>query len=166
MNYTCVTHSLYELPPARDAARPRSGERLIELLPNQAVPVDAARGTVVRSLSGKLWLTQEGHWHDYTLLAGMSYISLDNGRIVVSAPDGASAASVYQIELAPGERSCDAVVNLGAGTIARIERDARRAQAAEIVHWIGYVAGALAAAWRRLMRSDKPAGHGTPCRAA
>jgi hypothetical protein len=114
---------------------------------------------VVRTLSGKVWLTQEGRWRDYILLAGMSYVSLDNGRIVLSAPDGASAASVYRIELAPGERACDAVVNLGAGTIARIERDARRAQNAEMVRWIGFLVDALVGAWRRFKGRDKPADH-------
>ena len=157
MNYTCITRSLDELLPAREPAHRRSGEFLINLAPNQAVPVDAVRGTVVRSLSGKLWLTQGGHWRDYILLAGMSYVSLDNGRIVLNAPDGASAASVYRIELAPGARACDAVVNVGAGTIARIERDARRAQNAEVVRWIGFLVDALAGAWRRLRGRDKPA---------
>jgi hypothetical protein len=161
-----MIHGLDERLPAPEAGRHPGGESRIDLVPNQAVPVDAVRGTVVRSLRGKVWLTQEGHWRDYILVGGMSYVSLDNGRIVLNAPDDASAVSVYRIELAPGRRACDALVHVGAGTIARIERDARRAQAAEVVRWIGYLAGALAGAWRRLTGPDKPADHGTRGRAA
>jgi len=153
-----MTHSLNELLAAPEAGRPCAGERRIELVPNQAVSVDAVRGTVVHIPHGSVWLTQEGHWRDYILLAGMSYVSLDNGRIVLSAPDGTSAARVFRIELAPGEHACDAVVNVGAGTIARIERDARRAQAAEVGRWFSLLADALAGAWRSLWGRDRAAG--------
>lgn len=159
MNYTCISHGLNELLPAPEAAHHRGGERQIELVSNQAVSVDAVRGTVVRSLRGSIWLTQEGHWRDYVLVAGMSYVSFDGGRIVLSAPDGASAASVYRIELAPGDRTCDARLHVSSGAIVRIERDARRAQAAEVVRWVGFLANALAGAWRRLKGRDKPAEH-------
>ena len=161
MNYTCMIHSLDELQPAPEAAHPRAGERQIELIANKTVSVDAVRGTVVRSLSGKVWLTQEGHWRDYILVAGMSYVSLDNGRIVLNAPEGAGAASVYRMELAPGARACDAVVNLGAGTIARLERDAHHARSAEVARWIGFLADALVGACRRLRRA-MAAAHPTP----
>ncbi len=39
MNYTCITRGQDKLLPAPDAARPRTGERLIELVPNQAASV-------------------------------------------------------------------------------------------------------------------------------
>lgn len=159
MNYTCMTHSLDERLPAPEAAHLSGGERQIELLPNQAVSVDAVRGTVVRSLRGSIWLTQEGQWRDYILVAGMSYVSLDAGRIVLNAPDRASAARVYRIELAPGVRTCEARLHVGDGTIARISRDARRAQAAEIGRAFGLLADALAGAWRRLRDRDKSADH-------
>ncbi len=159
MNYTCITRGQDELLPAPEATRPRTGERQIELLPNQAVSVDAVRGTVVRSLRGSIWLTQEGQWRDYILVAGMSYVSLDAGRIVLNAPDRASAARVYRIELAPGVRTCEARLHVGDGTIARISRDARRAQAAEIGRAFGLLADALAGAWRRLRDRDKSADH-------
>ena len=155
MNYTCMTHSLDELLPAPGAAHHHGGERRIELVPDQAVSLDAVRGTVVDVPRGSVWLTQEGHWQDYFLVAGMSYVSLDAGRIVLNAPERASTARVYRIELAPGERACDAVVNLGGGTIARIARDARRARAAEVRRWFGVLAGA----WRRLWGRDQAADH-------
>jgi hypothetical protein len=148
-----MTHSLDERLSAPVAAHPRGGERQIELIPNQAVSVDAVRGTVVRSLRGSFWLTQEGHWRDYFLVAGVSYVSQDDGRIVLNAQDRVSAASVYRAELAPGGRACDARLYVSAGAIARIERDARRAQAAEVVRWIGLLADVLAGAWRRLRRA-------------
>ena len=161
MNYTCMTHSLDELQPAPEAAHPRAGERQIELIPNKTVSVDAVRGTVVRSLRGSVWLTQEGHWRDYILVPGVSYVSLDDGQIVLNAQDDGGAASVFRIELAPGERACDARLHVSSGAIARIERDARRARSAEVVRWIGYLADALAGAWRRLRRA-MAAAHPTP----
>jgi len=161
MNYTCMTRSLDERLPAPKAIHPRGAERQIELLPNQAVSVDAVRGTVVRSLRGSFWLTQEGHWRDYILVAGVSYVSLDDGRIVLNAQDLGGAASVYRTELPPGDHACDSWLHVSDGAIARIERDARRAQAAEVVRWIGFLADALAGAWRRLRRA-MAAAHPTP----
>jgi hypothetical protein len=150
MNYTCVTRGLDESLPAPEAGRPRVNERRIELVPNQAVSVDAVRGTVVHIPRGSVWLTQEGHWQDYILVAGMSYVSLNTGRIVLNAPDRASVARVYRIELAPGVRTCEAWLHVGDGTLARIERDARRAQTAEVGRAFGLLADALAGAWRWL----------------
>jgi len=166
MNYTCMKHSLDELRPVPDAAHTRGSVRQIELLPNKPVSVDAVRGTVVRSLRGSLWLTQEGHWQDYVLVPGVSYVSLDDGRIVVSAQDQGGAASVFRTELAPGNSECDAWLNVSEGAIARIERNARRAQGAEVMRWIGILADALAGAWRRLTGADKPADNGTRGHAA
>ena len=153
MNYTCIKHSLDERLPAPEAAHPRGGERQIELLPNQTASVDAVRGTVVRSLRGSLWLTQEGHWRDYILVAGMSYVSQDDGQIVLNALDHASSASVYRTKPTRGDRACDALLHVSADAIARIERDARHARAAEVGRWFGFLADALAGAWRRLFRA-------------
>lgn len=159
MNYTCMTHSLDERLPAPEAAHLDGGVRQIELVSNQAVSVDAVRGTVVRSLRGRIWLTQEGHWRDYILVAGVSYVSQDDGRIVLNAQDHASLASVYRIELAPGNRTCDAQLNVSAEAIARIDLDARRARAAEVGRLFGILADALAGAWRRLRGRDKSENH-------
>jgi hypothetical protein len=156
MDYTCMTHGLYSAD-APQAARPRAGERRFDLDPNQSVSVAAAPGTAVRCLRGRVWLTQEGHWQDHFLVAGESYVSLDNGKIVLNALDAASAASTYRIDPAPANARCDARLHLDAGVIARIEIEARRARAAEVARWFAALFGALSRIWRSI-RGRRKAG--------
>lgn len=146
MFYTCTESGL----PGSAAADRRRDERRLELGPSEAVSVPAVRGTVVRGLRGSVWLTQEGQWRDYILVAGASYVSGDNGKIVLNSLDSASAAGVYRIDPGPASEYSLPRLCLDAGAIARIERDARRARAAEIGRWFGLLADALAGAWRRL----------------
>jgi DUF2917 family protein len=157
MDYTCVTHRS-DASDTPQVAAPRAGERRLDLAPDKTASVAAARGTAVRCLSGRLWLTQEGHWRDYVLVPGVSYVSHGNGKIVLNSPDAASAASIYRIDPAPTSTTCDARLHLDAGVIARIERQARRARAAEIARWFAVLLGALSTIWDSITAPDRPRG--------
>ena len=85
MNHTCIIRSL------EDADSPRTRR---EVGPNQALPIDAERGTVVRAETGALWLTQEGDPRDYILMPGDQYSSPTNRKIVVTSLGGAGAVTV------------------------------------------------------------------------
>ena len=147
MDYTCMEYGLDHLDRHPAGA---AGERRLELAPDKAVSVAAERGTVVRGLRGRIWLTQEGHSRDYILVPGMSYVSLDRGKIVVNSQDAASAVSIGRIELASGTGPCTARLELDSTVFARIERDARRAQAAEMGRWMAALGSALMRGWRSL----------------
>ena len=147
MDYTCMEYGLDHLDRRLAAA---ANERRLEFFPNQAVAVAAEPGTVVRGLRGRIWLTQEGHSRDYVLVPGMSYVSLDRGKIVLNSLDAASTASVGHIELAPGASPCTARLELDSTVVARIERDARRARAAEMGRWTTALGSALMRGWRSI----------------
>jgi len=149
MDYTCITNGLYS-PDTPQAARPRAGERRLDVDRNQSVSVAAAPGTAVRCLRGRFWLTQEGHWQDHFLVAGESYVSLDNGKIVLSALESASAASIYRIDPAPTNATCDSRLHLDAGVISRIEKEARRARAEEVARWMARLVSVVSRIWRSI----------------
>ena len=147
MDYTCMEYGLDHLDRHPVAA---ANERRLELAPNKAASVAAEPGTVVRALRGRIWLTQEGHWRDYVLVPGMSYMSLDRGKIVLNSQDAASAAGIGRIEFDPGASQCTTRLELDSTVLARIEREARRARAAEIRRWITAVGSALIRGWRSI----------------
>jgi len=112
--------------------------------------IPTVRGTVVRCLRGSIWLTQEGQWRDYILIAGVSYVSRDSGKIVLSSPDTQSTVSITRIDLALADGAGEPSLRLDAGAVARIEHAARRAQAAEITWVAGRLRDALSGAWRSI----------------
>ena len=156
MEHTYRIHSLNQDRPQRQAAQERASGRRIEVAAGKATSVAAVPGTVVSCLEGRLWLTQEGHWRDYILVPGATYVSLDRGTIVLTTTDEASAASLSRIELAPEDRANDARLQISAEAIGRIEREARRARAQEIARWFEVLGKALTEAWGRIASRRAP----------
>jgi hypothetical protein len=112
--------------------------RRIDIDGSSARSVELSVGDTVRCVRGQIWLTQEGDWRDYCLVAGVSFCADRKGQAVLSAIAGSSAVVV--------ERRARAAV---AGTvkidsIEEITRGARRAQA----EWFASVLS-NAAAWSR-----------------
>lgn len=134
------------LNPTQSRAVP-NGRRL-ELRQNESVSVAAARGTIVRCTQGRLWLTQEGHWRDYVLIAGTGYLSPDDGKIVLNSPDGPSTASISRTDRILIDDIHAVHLQFDADSIEQMEREARRVQAAEIFRWTQSLVEVLSKAWR------------------
>ena len=122
-------------------------ERWFELLPTDAMPIDAAPGTVVHCLMGTIWLTQDGMSSDRILIAGMSFVSGSSGKIVVSSPSGASVVHVYHPETPSIARSA---LRVDYDVVQRVERAARRARQEEIGRWMGKLADVVASVWHAI----------------
>jgi len=130
----------------------RSLIRRLELRPNQAVPVDASPGTIVRCLEGTIWLTQEGLFSDCILIAGTRFVSASSGKIVLSSVDGAGAARIYTQGCSGRHDYLGSGLQLDSGVIARIEREARRARGREILLLLRKLGAFIASAWHALAR--------------
>jgi hypothetical protein len=127
--------------------------RRLALRAGQAVSVDAAPGTIVRSLEGTIWLTQEAVPSDRILIPGTRCVSESGGKIVLSSMDGSSVARIYTQGCSGRRREyAGAGLQVDSAVIARIERDARRARNEEM-HRVARKLGAfIASAWRSLAR--------------
>ena len=128
-----------------------TGVRRLELRANQTLALDAVPGTIVRSLRGTVWLTQEALLSDRILIAGTRFVSESSGKIVLSSIDGPSAVRLYEPGCA-GSREYGRGLQVDSGVIARIEREARRARMQEIRRLAGKLAAYFAAAWQSLTR--------------
>jgi Protein of unknown function (DUF2917) len=73
--------------------------RVIDLESGKPLSLHLPRGSVVYSVLGTLWITQEGLVDDIVLKAGEQFAVRAKGQLVVSAVDGAALAYIA----APGE---------------------------------------------------------------
>jgi hypothetical protein len=116
------------IPYSRYKAR---AERLT-LAPGAAISVEARVGTELRSLEGRVWITQEGDVRDYIVPVGMRYTAGRSGRVVVNAVDGAAQVAVtWKVPEAAGALA-QSRVSLDYESIAELKRAARRARSREI----------------------------------
>ncbi len=57
----------------------------LDLAPRTTVPLEAARGAVIRVALGMVWITEEFETGDHVLRVGESYQVKQGGRVVVEA---------------------------------------------------------------------------------
>ena len=126
----------------------RTLEKRLEIHPRQAVPVNTVPGTVVHCESGLIWLTQEALWSDTILVAGTKFVSASDGKIVLSAPDGA-VARIYASG-SDGRGRLASGLHIDHEVIVRIERDARLARWVEIGRGLRWLGSFIASAWHNL----------------
>ena len=109
-------------------------ERLA-LAQDTVVSVEARAGTALRSLAGRVWITQEGDARDYMVPAGKRYTAARGGRVVVNAVDGAAQVAVSWVRDAAGTLARSRV-SLDYDSIAELNRTARRTRAREIARLV------------------------------
>lgn len=110
-------------------------ERLA-LASNAAISVEARAGTELRSLEGRVWITQEGDAQDYVVPAGMRYTAGRSGRVVVNAVDGAAQVAVtWRVPEAAGALASSRV-SLDYESIAELKRAARLARSREVARLV------------------------------
>ena len=124
--------------------------RRLTLAQNAAVSVEARAGTALRSLAGRLWITQEGDARDYIVPAGMRYTAARGGRVVVNAVDGAAQVAVSWVPDAAGTLAQNRV-SLDYDNITELRRAARVARSLEITRLLKYGWARLARAFRNAL---------------
>lgn len=128
----------------------KHGRQLHAMAAGDTRSVIASRGTVVRCLSGLIWVTQEGDPLDHMVPAGARYCSGSAGLIVASAIKDDTQIAVYRVYPVPEADWTRNVVRVDAGFTERLRRQARQ----EMAHWFAAmvtgVARGLRQAWRRL----------------
>ncbi len=125
----------------------------LELAAGKALTVRGRRGTVVRCLQGRVWVTQDGDPRDYVVPAHARYCSGSRGNIVVSAISGNCRIAVYRVHPSSGGDWSRNAVRIDADFVESVRESARREQSRQI--------GALALriwhrarqAWQRFLRS-------------
>jgi DUF2917 family protein len=79
--------------------------RVLAIDQARAVSVRVPLGSAVHCIAGQVWLTQEGMFDDFILMAGEKLVVRQRGTIVMSGMRG--AAIVYVLA---GERADDAII--------------------------------------------------------
>lgn len=79
----------------------KSGPELHRLTAGETVSIIARRGSVIRVLQGRTWITQEGDAHDYVVPAGMRFCVAGSGHVVVSAVNDDTTIALYQVQPSP-----------------------------------------------------------------
>jgi hypothetical protein len=128
-------------------------ERLA-LASNAAISVEARAGTELRSLEGRVWITQEGDVQDYIVPAGMRYTAGRSGRVVVNAVDGAAQVAVtWRVPEAAGAFA-PSRVSLDYESIAELKRAARVARSREVARLVRCGWAWLARAFRHALGGE------------
>lgn len=125
---------------------------ILQLAEGRAVTVRARRGTVVRSVQGRVWVTQDGDQRDYVVPAGARYCAARTGRIVVSAIDGDSRIAVSRERPVPSGLWAHNAVRFDADFAGTLENAARQAMADQVASLLRSVWQGVRHAWRRLLR--------------
>jgi len=131
----------------------KAAPQYLDLAANQAITLRAARGTVVRSLQGRVWLTQDYDQRDYVVPAGARYCAAGAGRIVVSAIDGASRVAVYRVRPEPTGLWARNAVRFDSDFAGTLENAARQAMADQVAALARKAWQALRRGWRRSVQA-------------
>ena len=131
----------------------KAGPRRLRVARGEAIAVEARAGTELRSLEGTAWITQDGDVQDYIVPAGVRFTADREGRVVVTAMEGAAQVAVSWH--APQARTgiFRGRFSLDYERVADLKRAARTARAREIARLFACAWEWLASAFRRPVRS-------------
>ncbi|MBX9903857.1 MAG: DUF2917 domain-containing protein [Burkholderiales bacterium] len=130
-----------DIPKRQD--KPGPGEH--RLAAGETVSIMGRRGSVVRVLQGRTWITQEGDARDYVVPAGMRFCVARKGHVVVSAVVDDTTIALYEVRPSPAaEWSCNRVC-FAPDFALTARREAQRETARQ-------VAALVSRLWRRIRR--------------
>lgn len=132
----------------------KAAPEVLELAAGKAAALRGQRGTVVRVLQGRVWLTQDGDARDYVVPQGARFCAAGRGRIVVSAVDGASRIAVTREQPLPEGLWTHNAVRIDAEFIDTLEHAARQAMAETTAALARGAWHRVKAAWRRFMQDS------------
>ena len=119
--------------------------QLRDLAAGDTFSIAGVRGTVIKTLQGRVWVTQEGDARDYVVPVYGRFFAAREGRIVVSALAEATQIAIYRSEPEPPGDWRRNAVRLDPG----FAEAARRAARKEMAQWFAMLA---ANGWRQLKR--------------
>lgn len=119
--------------------------QLRDLAAGDTLSVAGSRGTVIKTLQGRVWVTQEGDPQDYVVPAYGRFNAAREGLIVVSALADATQVAIYRVEPEPPGDWRRSAVRLDPG----FAEAARRAARKEMSQWMARV---VSGGWQRLQR--------------
>lgn len=119
---------------------------LRELAAGDTFSIAGLRGTTVRTLQGRAWVTQAGDARDYVVPTGGRFCAAGEGHLVISALTDATQIAVYRSETEPSGAWRHNAVHLDPGFAEAAHRAARR----EAAQWFGCM---LMRGWRTLQRA-------------
>ncbi|MBY0271006.1 MAG: DUF2917 domain-containing protein [Burkholderiales bacterium] len=117
--------------------------QLRDLAAGAALSIAGRRGSVVRVLRGRAWITQEGDAHDYVVPAGTRFCAARDGHLVVSAVADDTRIAIYRVRPLPSGDWSRNRVRLDPDFTDKVRHEAHRAQAL-------YIAQLLCGLWRRV----------------
>lgn len=120
--------------------------QLRDLAAGDIFSVIGSRGTVVRVLQGRAWITQEGDPQDYVVPPGAHYQSGGNGRIVVNAVADDTRIAMYRVAPLPAADWARNAVRVDANFVESVRHAAQQERAE-------YFAELVVGAWRRVRRA-------------
>lgn len=119
--------------------------QLRDLASGDTFSIVGVRGSVIRTLQGRVWITQEGDPQDYVVPAHGRFCAAREGLIVVSALADATQIAVYRTEPEPPGDWRRNAVRLDPAFAEAAHRAARK----EMAQWFARLASA---GWRALRR--------------
>jgi Protein of unknown function (DUF2917) len=140
----------------------KPGPQLRDLVTGETFSISGVRGGVIRTVQGRVWVTQEGDPRDYVVPAHGRFCIARKGLIVVNALADGTQIAIYRVKPEPpGDWQRNAVRVDPAFTEA-----AHRAAREEMVRWFACLARKGWLQLRRLWsrRSGKPLTAVMPCR--
>ena len=124
-----------------------NGARRLQLSGHEAKSLMVAPGTRIQTISGTVWLTQEGDSRDHCVPAGVSFCTDRKGQLVLTAIGAPAQVRVYPSEsdCVPGTVKIDSMQSL------------TRAARAQQAQYVAYSAARLAAWVTSLVRRARAA---------
>lgn len=136
----------------------KAAPEVLDLAEGKAATLRAQRGTVIRAVQGRVWLTQDGDARDYVVPAGAYFCVAQRGRIVVSAIDGDSRIAVKRVQPVPEGLWSYSAVRLDADFAGTLEQAARQERSRQLAALVRGAWRHVRNAWRRFLqvRSEAP----------
>lgn len=134
----------------------RQGGQLRDLGAGDTHWVIGSRGTVVRCVTGRLWVTQEGDPRDYVVPAGARFCAGGSGRIVASAVAEHTSIAVYRITPQPLPYWSRNAVRIDAEFAESIHDAARQARSRMMLALLRDAWHYLQHGWKRFLQSGNP----------
>lgn len=131
----------------------KQGRQVRDLAAGEVHSVIGSRGTVVRCLSGQLWVTQEGDTRDYVVPAGTRFCAGGNGHIVASAVADGTRIVVERAAPQPAALWTYNAVRIDADFVAAVEEAARRERSRQVALLLRRAWRGLQRAWQRFLHA-------------
>lgn len=131
----------------------KQGRQLRDLAAGDVHTLTGSRGTVVRCLRGRLWVTQEGDARDYVVPAGARFCAGGKGRIVASAVADDTQIAVYRVAPLPATDWSRNAVRIDAEFIESLREAARQERSRQLAALVRRAWRSVQRAWRYLLCS-------------